>query len=65
MKWIPIFTMCQTTQRKIYEQMRSQMGEEQMNDQSAARTVRLILPVSVTGSRLRLCFKTQKSYNTH
>ncbi len=57
MKWIPIFTMCQTTQRKIYEQMRSQMGEEQMNDQSAARTVRLILPVSVTGSRLRLCFK--------
>lgn len=49
MKWIPIFTMCQTTQRKIYEQMRSQMGEEQMNDQSAARTVRLILPVSVTG----------------
>lgn len=57
MKWIPVFTLCQTTQRKIYEQMRSQMGEELMGAQSAPRTVRLILPISITGNRLRLCFK--------
>lgn len=61
MKWIPIFTMCQTCQRKVYEQMCAQTGTGSVNAQFSARTIRLILPVSVTGSRLRICFQNVDS----
>lgn len=61
MKWIPIFTLCQTTQRTIYEKMQCLMGEEMLNAQWMPHTVRLILPVSITGKRIRLSFTNADS----
>lgn len=61
MSWVPVFTMCQVTQRTVYEQMCSQMGKDVMEAQFTARTIRLVLPVNLSGDGIRISFRNADS----